>query len=138
MAVGGVGRGGRGGGPKGPGAAKGSGATFKVTGNEAAGKAESLVGASRAAGTGEVAAAAGADPITASLNHIAKELASGALASKSEATKKAVETILQKKGLLGKGGKGSKKVIEQIADTLESDPRLSAALERTWTRAGNK
>jgi hypothetical protein len=129
MAVGGVGRGGRGGGPKGPGAAKGSGATFKVTGNEAAGKAESLVGATRAAG---------ADPITASLNHIAKELASGALASKSEATKKAVETILQKKGLLGKGGKGSKKVIEQIADTLESDPRLSAALERTWTRAGNK
>lgn len=138
MAVGGVGRGGRGGGVKGPGGAKGSGATFKVTGNDAAGKAESLVGASRAAGSGEAAGVASADPITASLGQIARDLASGSIASKSEATKKAVETILQKKGLLGKGGKGSKKVIEQIADTLESDPRLSAALERTWTRAGNK
>lgn len=141
MAVGGVGRGGRGGGPKGPGGAgkaSGSGATFKVSGNEGAGKAESLVGASRAAGTGEAAGVAGADPITASLQQIAKDLASGSIANKSEATRKAVQTILQKKGLLGKNPKGNKKMVDQIADTLEDDPRLAAALERTWQRTGHK
>jgi hypothetical protein len=132
MAVGGVGRGGRGGGVKGPSGAGGAGkagSTFKVTGNEGAGKAESLVGPSRAAG---------ADPVTASLSQIAKDLASGAIASKSEATQKAVHTILEKKGLLGKNPKGNKRMVQQIADTLEDDPRLAAALERTWNRAGQK
>lgn len=141
MGVGGVGRGGRGSGPKGTGGAgkaQGSGSTFKVSGNDAAGKAESLVGASRAAGTGEASGVGAADPVTASLQQIAKELASGSIANKSEATRKAVLTILQKKGMLGKNAKGNKKMVDQIADTLEDDPRLLAALERTWQRAGNK
>ena len=32
--------------------------------------------------------------------------------------------------------KASKKLIVKITDTLEQDPRLQAALERTWARTG--
>ncbi|MBS2032838.1 MAG: hypothetical protein JST54_33500 [Deltaproteobacteria bacterium] len=133
MAVGGVKGGGKRGGVGGTGGAKGAsgaGKSFRVEGNEGVGKTESLVGASRAAGSASV------DPVTTSLQQIAKDLASGAISSKSEATKQAVQTILQKKGMLGKNGKSNKKLVEQIADTLEEDPRLAAALERTWSRAG--
>ena len=132
MAVGGVKGGGKRGGIGGAGGVKGpsgTGKAFAVDPAAGAGKTESLVGPSRAAG---------ADPITASLQQIAKDLASGAISSKSEATQKAVQTILQKKGLLGKNAKGNKKMVEQIADTLQDDPRLAAALERTWNRASQK
>jgi len=133
MAVGGVKGGGKRGGVGGTGGAKGAsgtGKSFAVDPTAAAGKTESLVGASRAAGSASV------DPVTTSLQQIAKDLAAGTISSKSEATKQAVQTILQKKGLLGKNSKSNKKLVETIADTLEEDPRLAAALERTWSRAG--
>lgn len=134
MAVGGVRGGGRGSaGAKGV-AGKSTGATFKVTGNDAAGKTESLVGVSGTAGTAEAAPVAAADPIAAGAAQIAQALQSGQIASKSEATQKLVQLILGKKQLLGEG-KRSKKLVEQISDTIQDDPRLAAALERTWARA---
>ena len=133
MKVGGSGRGS--GGPKGVGKAS-SGATFKVTGNDAAGKSESLSGASRAAGSAEAGAVAAADPITAGAQAIAKALKEGKIGSKQEATQQLVALIL-KKGGGGKQSKGQQKMVERIADTLVEDPRLAAALERTWNRAGS-
>ena len=136
MAVGGVGRGGGRGGPKGVGGKPASGGTFKVTGNEGAGKAESLVGASRAAGTSEAGPVAATDPIAAGAQAIAKALKEGKIASKQEATQQLVGLILKNKNLNARGGKGAQKLIDQIVDTLNDDPRLTAALERTWARAG--
>jgi hypothetical protein len=141
MAVGGVGRGGGAKGPKGAaGSGKASGAFGpKVTAADGAGKAESLVGVSGAAGSAEAASVAAADPITAGAQNIAKALAEGKIGSKAEATQKLISLILEKKGLSRDGkGKGGKKLVEQIADTLEQDPRLAAALERTWARAFKK
>jgi hypothetical protein len=154
MAVGGVGgKGGGRGGAKGVGGGKpASGGSFsnKVSGADKADATESLVGVSGTAGSSEVGGVASTgtagkasgvqnvDAVTAGAQAIAKALKDGTLASKSEATQKLVGLILKDKNLLGKNDKASKKLIERIADTLQDDPRLAAALDRTWSRTGQK
>ena len=136
MAIGGVKRGGGSRGPKAAGGKAGSDFSGRVTGNDAAGKAEGLSGASRAAGSGEVGAATSADPVSVGAQAIAKALKDGKIASKQEATQQLVALILKRGAPGAKGSKSQQKLVERIADTLVEDPRLAAALERTWKRAG--
>ena len=135
MGVGGVrGGGGKGraGGAKGAGKASGSGFSGKVEGAGGAGKAEGLVGPSGAAGSGNVGGAApmgSVDPVTAQALELAKQLKSGQIASKEEATKKLVADILKEKLRMQ-----SKALTSKIADALQDDPRLNQALERLWSK----
>ena len=127
MAVGGV----RGGGKKGgAGGVKGGGAVGKAGGSSFGGKvdkAESLVGPSGLVGSSNVAAA---DPVTAQALDIARQLKSGQIKTKEEATQKLVADILREKVRLQ-----SKALTQKIADQLADDPRLTQALERLWGRA---
>jgi len=129
MSVGGIRGGGRSGGPKGAsgkgGASRAGGATFgKVD------KSEKLAGASGLVGSGnvgEAGPAAAADPVTAQAMEIARQLKSGQLKSREEATKKFVAEILKDKLRMQ-----SKSLTQKVADALQDDPRLSQALERIW------
>ncbi len=123
MAVGKVGRKG------GAGAAKGAGPVGKTGGAGFAGKvdrAESLVGPSGLAASSNVAAA---DPVTAQALDIARQLKSGQIKTREEATKKLVADILREKVRMQ-----SKALTQKIADQLQDDPRLSQALDRLWTK----
>lgn len=123
MAVGKVGRKGAAGG------AKGAGPVGKTGGAGFAGKvdrAESLVGPSGLAGSANVAAA---DPVTAQALDIARQLKSGQIKTREEATKKLVADILREKVRMQ-----SKALTQKIADQLQDDPRLSQALDRLWTK----
>lgn len=129
MGVGGVrGGGGKGraGGAKGAGKASGAGFSGKVTG---AGKAEGLVGPSGASGSGNVGGVGPTDPVTAQALELAKQLKSGQIASKEEATRKLVADILKEKLRMQ-----SKALTSKIADALQDDPRLNQALERLWSK----
>ena len=143
MSVGGVrGPGGRGGpkGPKGAGGPGGAGRAGKGTFGKVD-RTEKLAGVSREAGVegasgvggaGGVAGAAGVgptDPVTAQALEIAKQLKSGQLKTKEEATKKFVAEILKEKLRMQ-----SKALTSKIADTLQDDPRLNQALERLWAK----
>ena len=133
MSVGGI-RGG-GGGAKGPrgasgkgGASKAGGATFgKVD------KSEKLVGTSGLVGSGyageavAAGAASAADPVAKQAMEIARQLKSGQLKSREEATKKFVAEILKEKLHMQ-----SKALTQKIAETLQDDPRLNQALDRIW------
>ena len=124
MGVGRVGGGRKGGGV---GGAKGAGAASKASGTGFAGKvdkAESLVGPSRMAGTANVAAA---DPVTAQALDIARQLKSGQIKTKEEATRKLVADILREKVRMQ-----SKALTARISESLTDDPRLQRALERLW------
>ena len=143
MSVGGVrGPGGRGGakGPKGAGGAGGASRAGKGTFGKVD-KTEKLVGASREAGVsgasgvggvgaaGAAAAASATDPVTAQALEIAKQLKSGQLKTKEEATKKFVAEILKEKLRMQ-----SKALTSRIADSIQDDPRLNQALERLWAK----
>ncbi|MHB8879165.1 MAG: hypothetical protein ACYC8T_36155 [Myxococcaceae bacterium] len=127
MAVGKVGGGGRKGGA---GGAKGAGPVGKTGGTSfggKVGKSESLVGPSGLVGSSNVAAA---DPVTAQALDIARQLKSGQIKTKEEATKKLVAEVLKEKVRMQ-----SKALTQKIADALQEDPRLTQALERLWTTA---
>jgi hypothetical protein len=125
MSVGRVKGGGAGGTGKAGAAAKAGGAGFagKVGRNEAVEKASGLVGAS----TGSIAAP---DPVTVKALDIARQLKTGQIKSKEEATRKLVADILREKVRMQ-----SRALTQKIADQLRDDPRLSQALERLWSKA---
>src|SRR5690606_15545273 len=127
MAVGRVGGGskGRAGGVRGGGAARGlAGAARAAGGYLRVGRAESLAGLSGLAGGGNVG---GAEPGTAQALMLAKRLKSGQLRSREEATRKLVGDILHQQLRLK-----SQSLTQKVADALQDDPRLQAALERLW------
>lgn len=130
MGVGGVRGGGRKGAAGGAGGVKGGGPVGGAKGAGFAGKVDAtqgLVGPSGAAASGNVAAL---DPVTANALDIAKQLKSGQIKTKEEATKKLVADILKEKVRMQ-----SRALTAKIAETLQEDPRLSQALERLWGRA---
>jgi hypothetical protein len=127
MAVGKVGGGGRKGAA---GGAKGAGAVGKTGAASFGGKvdkAESLVGPSGLVGSSNVAAA---DPVTAQALDIARQLKSGQIKTREEATKKLVAEVLKEKVRMQ-----SKALTQKIADALQEDPRLNQALDRLWSTA---
>jgi hypothetical protein len=129
----GVGRVGGKKGASGAGGAKGAGSVGKAGGAgfaDKVGKSESLVGPSRMAGTANVAAA---DPVTAQALDIARQLKTGQIKTKEEATRKLVADILREKVRMQ-----SKALTARISETLTDDPRLQQALERLWAQGGNK
>lgn len=105
----------------GPARAGGKGFGAKV------GKSESLVGASREVSTADGAAAT--EAVTPQALEIARQLKSGQLKSREEATRKLVAEILREKLRLQ-----SKALTQKIADALQDDPRLNQALERLWNK----
>ncbi len=126
MGVGSVkGGGGRGGakGPKGLGA--GPAKTGFVEKAGAAGKAESLVGVSGAAGSGEV----GAPATVEKASEIARALRSGEIATKADAARQLVGAILKERMNMQ-----SKALTARIAEQLADDPRLAQTLERIWKK----
>jgi hypothetical protein len=90
-------------------------------------KAESLVAPSGLVGSSSVQAA---DPVTAQALDIARQLKSGQIKTKEEATKKLVADILREKVRLQ-----SKALTQKISDQLQNDPRINQALERLWSKA---
>lgn len=90
-------------------------------------KSESLVGPSGLVASAGVAAA---DPVMAQALDIARQLKSGQLKSKEEATKKLVADILREKVRMQ-----SKALTQKIANQLQDDPRINQALERLWSKA---
>ena len=130
MGVGKVGGGRKGGGV---GGAKGAGGVSKAGGAgfaDKVGKSESLVGPSRMAGTANVVAA---DPVTAQALNIARQLKTGQIKTKEEATKKLVADILKEKVRMQ-----SKALTARISESLTDDPRLQQALERLWAEGGKR
>lgn len=131
MAVGRVGGGskGRAGGVGGAGgsqgASKAGGSTFARVE-----RSESLAGASGLVGPSGAAGAAPTDPVTAQALLVAKQLKSGQLKTREEATKKLVGDILKQKLRMQSQG-----LTQKIAEALQQDPRLQAALERIWDQA---
>jgi hypothetical protein len=132
MSVRGVGRGGKAGGAGRAGGAQGAakaGAAFGAKVDKA-GKSESLVGPPGAAASGNVGGVAAADPVTAQVLDIVRQLKDGQIKTRDEATKKLVADILQEKVRLQ-----SKKLTDKIAQQLKDDPRLSQTLDRLWNQA---
>lgn len=129
MSVRGVGRGGKAGGARG---ASGAGGAAKAGAAQGAfgakvDKAESLVAPSGLASSNSVQAA---DPVTAQALDIARQLKSGQIKTKEEATKKLVADILREKVRLQ-----STALTQKISDQLQNDPRINQALERLWSKA---
>lgn len=121
------------GGKKGAGGAKGPGGVGKAGGGGFAGKvgkSESLVGASGLVGGSNVMKA---DAVTAQALDIVRQLRSGQIKTREEATRKLVGDILREKVRLQ-----SKTLSKKIAEHLEGDPRLTKALERIWNKADDK
>ena len=114
------------GGVRGGGAAGGVGKAGKAFGPKVD-QAQSLV---RPVGPAAAESVAAADPVMAQALDIARQLKSGQLKSKEEATKKLVADILRDKVRLQ-----SKALTSKIADQLQDDPRLNQALERLWSKA---
>lgn len=83
--------------------------------------------ASAAAASAKTAAAQAA---TAQVLELVRQLKSGELKSREEATKKLIADILKRKPRTT-----SKKIKEQVFGALADDPRLSKTLERMWDRA---
>jgi hypothetical protein len=133
MSVRGVGRGGKAGGARGASGAGGAGAASKAGGagfSAKVDKSESLVGASGLVAGANVGAAGPADPVTAQAMDLVRQLKTGQLKSRDEATKKLVADILREKVRTQ-----SKKLTEKIFEQLKDDPRLNQTLERLWNRA---
>ena len=130
MSVRGVGRGGKAGGARG---AAGAGAASKASGagfGAKVDKAESLVGPSGAVGSSNVGNVGPTDPVTAQALDLVRQLRTGQLKSRDEATRKLVADILREKVRTQ-----SKKLTEKIFEQLKDDPRLNQTLERLWDRA---
>jgi hypothetical protein len=127
MSVRGVGRGGKAGAAKGAaGASKASAASFggKVDKAEAKHAVSGLVAS---AGAGE---AAPVDAVTAQAVELIRQLKSGQLKSRDEATRKLVQDILKEKVRTQ-----SKQLADKIMDQMKDDPRLSQSLDKLWQRA---
>lgn len=118
--VGGGGKKGAAGAAKGAGKASGAGFSSKV------GRTEAVEGASGVVGNAGVQSV---DPLTSQALEISRQLRSGQIKSKEEATKKLVEEVLREKVRMQ-----SRALTEKIADTLQDDPRLTQALERLWAK----
>lgn len=114
------------GGVRGGGAAAGAGKAGAAFGPRVD-KSESLVGPSGLVASAGVQAV---DPVITQALDIARQLKSGQLKSKEEATKKLVADILREKVRLQ-----SKALTQKIANQLQDDPRINQALERLWTKA---
>lgn len=114
------------GGVRGGGAAGGVGKSGKAFGPKVD-KAESLVGPSGLVASAGVEAV---DPVMAQALDIARQLKSGQLKSKEEATKKLVQDILREKVRMQ-----SQALTSKIANQLQDDPRINQALERLWSKA---
>lgn len=130
MSVRGVGRGGKAGGARG---ASGAGAAAKAGGagfSAKVDKAESLVGASGLVAGSNVGGVGPTDPVTAQALDLVRQLKTGQLKSREEATRKLVADILREKVRTQ-----SKKLTEKIFEQLKDDPRLNQTLERLWDRA---
>ncbi len=130
MGIGKVGGGGR---KSGVGGAKGAGAsggTGKVSGAGFAGKVDATGPASGASGAAAASGVAAMDPVTASVLNIARQLRSGQIKTKEEASRMLVAEILKEKVRMQ-----SKSLTSKIADTIQDDPRLHQALERLWSKA---
>jgi hypothetical protein len=72
----------------------------------------------------------GSDPVTAHALELIRQLRSGEIASRDEATRKLVADILREKVRLQ-----SRHVTDRIAEYLKEDPRLGRTLERIWKQA---
>jgi hypothetical protein len=90
-------------------------------------KAESLAAPSGLVGSANVQAA---DPVTAYALDIARQLKTGTIMSKEEATRKLVANILREKVRMQ-----SKALTKKISDQLKDDPRITQALDRLWSKA---
>ena len=93
-------------------------------------RSQSLVGPSGAAPGGNVGALASADPVTAKAMELIRQLQSGQLASREEATRKLVADILREKVR-----SRSKSLTKRITEELNNDPRLKQTLEHLWNHA---
>ena len=125
MKVGGK-KGGGAGGVRGGGGAAGVGKSGKAFGP----KVDSTAALVRPVGPAAAEGVQAADPVMAQALDIARQLRSGQLKSKEEATKKLVADILRDKVRLQ-----SKALTSKIADQLQDDPRINQALERLWSKA---
>jgi len=128
MAVGRVGGGskGRTGGVSGGGAAQGP-SKAQGSGFARVERTEAQPGVSGLVGSANVGPA---DPVTAQAMLVARQLKSGQIRTREEATKKLVGDILKQKLRMQSQG-----LTQKIADALQQDPRLQAALERLWDGA---
>lgn len=132
MSVRGAGRGGKAGGARG---ASGAGGAAKTSGASGAfgakvDKTESLVGPSGAAGSSNVGGVGPTDPVTAQAMELVRQLRTGQLASREEASKKLIADILREKV-----NNQSKKLTDRIFEQLKDDPRFSQMFDRLWNRA---
>lgn len=132
MSVRGVGGRGKSGGARG---ASGAGGAAKASGPSGAfgakvDKTESLVGPSGAAGSSNVGTVAPTDPVTAQAMELVRQLATGQLTSREEASRKLIADILREKV-----NNQSKKLTDRIFEQLKDDPRFSQMFDRLWNRA---
>ncbi len=121
-----VGRGGKSGGASGASGASGSSKAGKAFAAKVA-PAESVAGASGVQG---VASLTSTDPVTAQALELIRQLRSGELSSRDEATKKLVTDILRENVRTQ-----SQKLADKIFEQLKEDPRLSQTLDRLWSNA---
>ncbi len=133
MSVRGVGRGGRAGGAGKAGGASGPAKAGGASFGGKVDKSEKLQGASGLVGSANVGTVAAADPVTAQVLDLARQMKQGQIKSRDEATKKLVADILREKVRLQ-----SKKLTDKIVEQLKDDPRLTQTLERLWERAENE
>lgn len=130
MSVRGVGRGGKSGGA---GRATGAQGPAKSGFGAKVDKSGGLVGPSGAVGSsnvGAAGAAAASSPVVAQAIELARQIKSGQIKSRDEASKKLVQEILR-----DKVRNQSKKLADKIFAHLKDDPRLAQTLERLWTKA---
>jgi hypothetical protein len=120
MAIGKVGGSGK------KGAVQGGGASGKASGTGFSGRIDKTQSSSSVAGAGTAQAV---DPISNQAAIIAQKLRSGEIKSREEATRKLVAEVLKEKVRMH-----SQALTEKISQSLQDDPRISAALERLWAK----
>jgi hypothetical protein len=135
MSVKGVGRGGKSSGPRGSAGARGAAGPAKASGAFGA-KVEGAQAQVGPEGAGEVGAAGpleATDPVTAQALELIRQLKTGQLKSRDEATRKLVSDILRQKVRTQ-----SKHLTDWIVDQLKDDPGKNRLLEQLWKRAEEK
>jgi hypothetical protein len=138
MSVRGAGRGGKSSGAARAGGVSGAGGAAKASGASGAfgskvDKSESLVGPSGLAGSSNVGGAAPADPVHAQAMDLIRQLKSGQLKSRDEATRKLVADILREKV-----SSQSKQLADRIVEQLKDDPRVAKHIEHLWNAANEQ
>lgn len=129
MSVRGVGRGGKSGGASAAGGAQGATKAQGAFGSKVD-RTESLVGPSGAVGSSNVGATVATSPVVAQAIELARQVKTGQLKSRDEATKQLVQDILRDKVRTQ-----SKHLADKIFEHLKDDPRLAQTLERLWAKA---